>query len=87
MLPSQTTTDMLLSTELGGEVNMIDSRLLHLLFSQFYNFEIRKPLDITYEQHAWVKSSVCLTNMIAFLLAKRRQRWYVQHVNCSACKL
>ena len=31
----------------GDEVNIIDSRLIHLLFDRFHNFEIRKPLDIT----------------------------------------
>jgi hypothetical protein len=36
-----------ISLGLGDEVNIIDSRLLHLLFNQFHNFEIRKPLDIT----------------------------------------
>tara|TARA_B100001540_G_scaffold244487_1_gene219525 strand:- start:213 stop:887 length:675 start_codon:yes stop_codon:yes gene_type:complete len=36
-----------ISLGLGDEVNIIDSRLLHLLFNQFHNFEIRNPLDIT----------------------------------------
>lgn len=36
-----------ISLGLGDEVNIIDGRLMHLLFHQFHNFEIRKPLDIT----------------------------------------
>ena len=35
------------SLGLGDEVNIIDSRLIRLLFDRFHNFEIRKPLDIT----------------------------------------
>ena len=35
------------SLGLGDEVNVIDARLIHLLFNQFDHFEITNPLDIT----------------------------------------